>query len=50
MSYNMPVSNYKWLTKEEIEKIDFLNVDLTNDWGFIAEVDLSVSTYITIFI
>jgi hypothetical protein len=45
--YKMPYSNYEWMTESEIAKTDFANVDITTeDFGFIAEVDLIVRVYI----
>lgn len=39
-SQSLPLKNFKWLKKEEIEKIDWLNIDIDKEIGYILEVDL----------
>ena len=39
--YPMPVSDYRWLSGEEIEKIDWQMQNDEQDTGYILEVDLS---------
>ena len=42
MTHKMPIGEYKWLTSDEIENIDFGSIDITGDYGFILEADLEV--------
>lgn len=46
MMYKMPIGNYKWMSKSEIEQTDLATLDVMGDYGFIAEVDLEVSNII----
>jgi hypothetical protein len=44
MSYKMPVGRYKWMGDDEIKLLNVEDVDLsTDEFGYIAEVDLAVS-------
>lgn len=40
--YKLPVGGYKWMKASDIAATDFSNVDISKDYGFIAEVDLEV--------
>jgi hypothetical protein len=40
MLYKLPVSNFRFLEKEEIQNFDLDEVDLEGDYGFILEVDI----------
>ena len=41
MSTKLPIRNFRWLTDEEIVKIDFLTEDADGDTCFILEIDLA---------
>ena len=36
----MPIGNYAWCEREEIEQLDWKSMDDDQDTGYIAEVDL----------
>ena len=40
LNEKMPYSNYKWLDQSEIENIDFKNIDVKGELGYILQVDL----------
>ena len=40
MSQNLPMKNFRWLTREEIDGIDVESLDDEADTGYIIEVDL----------
>lgn len=40
MSQYLPISNFIWLSNDEIEKLDILNVSNTAEKGYVLEVDL----------
>ncbi|XP_071056136.1 uncharacterized protein [Onthophagus taurus] len=41
MSQFMPVSNFKWLTENEIQNLDFNNIPDDSDFGYILDVDIA---------
>lgn len=42
MSQYLPYDDFKWLSENEIENLDILNISDTADKGFILEVDLDI--------
>nr|XP_022909031.1 uncharacterized protein LOC111420296 [Onthophagus taurus] len=40
MSQFMPVSNFKWLSENEIQNLDFNNIPDNSDFGYILDVDI----------
>lgn len=46
LNEKMPYSHYKWLTLDEIEKIDFLNIDVTGSKGYILECDIDYPPWV----
>lgn len=40
MSQPLPQGEFKWLTQEEIENINFLDIDDDDEYGYVLEVDI----------
>ncbi|XP_071057056.1 uncharacterized protein [Onthophagus taurus] len=41
MSQYLPVSDFKWLTENEIQNLDFNNIPDDSDFGYILDVDIA---------
>ena len=46
LSLPLPISNFKFLSEEEIEQLDIMNVPRDGDTGFFLEVDLHYPQYL----
>lgn len=42
MSQKLPFDKFKWLSKSEILEIDFVNLPIDSDYGYIFEVDIVI--------
>ena len=46
MTEKLPVSGFRWLTKNELSALDFRNIADDSDIGYILEVDLEYPTHL----
>ena len=46
MMFKLPISEYQWMGQAQIDATDFAHIDISKDYGFIAEVDLEVKCFV----